>query len=264
MSSAIHPTSTVVRTARLIEALADAEGEVGVNQLAERLGLAPSTVHRSLQLLCDEGFATWNPTTRVYSSGPSLYRIAARASQAFPMSAIITPSVEQLAARYNETVLFAMYLPKDRAMSFLVRSDGTQALQYRIDMHAPLSLLWGASGKAILAYLDHEEITGIYESEGMTSPAGGAELPQLTTLLEEMQRIRDAGVALSDSEKLPGARGIASPVFGAGGVVGALVLTSPLDRLPHGSVEEIATTIRSTAQRLSHALGQSARQKDLS
>jgi DNA-binding IclR family transcriptional regulator len=67
--------------------------------------------------------------------------------------------------------------------------------------------------------------------------------------------IRNRGYAVSESEKLPGARGIAAPVFGLDGVIGCICLTSPKARMPHGSIEEIGRAIIAQARELSLALG---------
>jgi DNA-binding IclR family transcriptional regulator len=240
--------------------LADLDGEIGVNQLAEQVNLAPSTVHRLLKLLCDEGIAEWNPTTRGYSAGPGLYRIGARVVANMQLPQIVTPFVQRLAERYNETILFGLYLPTQRAMSFAARADGSQALQYRIEMNTPLPLLWGASGKVILAELPDDEIARIH-AEGEASPAAGQDVPDLASLMTELHTIHAAGVAVTDSEKLPGARGVAAPVHGAHGVIGCLVLTSPGARLPHGRIDEIAASIVATADELSHTLGPGAPEK---
>lgn len=240
----------------MLAVLADLHGEIGVNQLGEQVNLSPSTVHRILRLLVDEGIAAWNPSTHAYSAGPALYRLGARVVANASLPNLVAPYVQELAQRYDETVLFALYLPAEAAMSFAVRADGDQPLQYRIEMHAPLSLLWGASGKAILAFLSADEIQRIHAATP-ASPGSGTPRPSLKELRAELDRVRDRGVSTTVAEKLPGARGIAAPVFDAHGVVGSLVLTSPADRLPETDVEAISEVIAATAATLSEVLGHS-------
>jgi DNA-binding IclR family transcriptional regulator len=245
---------TVARVIRVLATLADHGGEISVNQLAERVQLAPSTVHRLLGLLREEDIVESNPETRGYLVGPNFYRIASRVVESTPLPRLVRPYIEELAQRFNETVLFATYLKSKDAMSFAARADGHQALQYRIQMDEPLSLLWGSSGKVILAQLPSETVERVLKASG-PSPATGTEPPTLAKLNEQLAAIRAAGWATSDSEKLPGARGIAAPVFSGRGVVGCLILTSPRERLPHGSIDEISRAIILATQELSRSLG---------
>src|SRR3546814_2243551 len=87
--------------------------------------------------------------------------ISARVIQGMSQVTIAQPIVDALAAKYNETVLLGRYVAADRAMNFVYRADGNQRLTYQIDLHRPLSLYWGASGKAILAFLPDDEIEQI-------------------------------------------------------------------------------------------------------
>lgn len=253
-TSETPPTGTVARTVRVLAAVADAEGTVGVGKLAERLGLATSTVHRILQLLRQEGFVQGEGDTRQYGIGPEYYRVAARVVSSVDLVDLARPYVRALAARFDETVLFGLHIPASRALSFAARADGGQALQYRIEMNRPLALAWGASGKAVLAHLPLQEILATLEHEG-PAPASGMPLPPQDELLTELERIRKVGYAVSEAEKLPAARGIAAPVFGPSGVMGCLVLTCPKDRFPKDSIQSIGAEIVTQAQELSRELG---------
>ena len=70
-------TGTVSRALQLLALLADSTGSVSVKQVADEMQLAPSTVHRLLQLLRREGFVQGAQGPR-YSIGPQFYRVAAR------------------------------------------------------------------------------------------------------------------------------------------------------------------------------------------
>ncbi|MDN3056430.1 IclR family transcriptional regulator [Streptomyces sp. SRF1] len=252
--AAAGTSGTVARVARLLAAIADADGPVGVGDLAERLGLAPSTVHRLLQLLRAEGLVSAESGDHRYAAGAEFYRISARVVASADVTSMARPYIEALARRFDETVLFGLYLPTRHAMAFTARADGTQALQYRIQMNTPGSLIWGASGRAILAHLPEsriEEVIGAAEP----APATGALPPGRAELEAELARIRETGFALTEGEKLPEARGIAAPVFGPSGVLGCLLLTSPKNRLPHGDVHVIGSTIADAAAEFSHAVG---------
>ena len=75
--------------------------------------------------------------------------------------------------------MFGLHLPEQGKMSFVGRADGAQRLKYQIDMFTPVSLVWGASGKAILAYLPADavkaavkELLGEGKAKADPAPAG--------------------------------------------------------------------------------------------
>lgn len=246
-------TGTVSRAVHLLALLADQSGGLSVKRAGDELGVPPSTAHRLLNLLRGEGFVDVVAPGH-YTVGSRFYRIAARIVQNVSPQSLAQPIIEELASRFNETVLFALHVPTERALTFCGRADGTQKLTYQIEMNRPLSLVWGASGKAILAFLPEREIAVTFEREGR-SPATGAPLPSWSDLGRELAVIRERGWALSEGEKLAGARGIAAPVFGPTGVIGSICLTSPRDRLPEDMVERIGADVAAFAARLSQNLG---------
>ncbi|MET1115193.1 MAG: IclR family transcriptional regulator C-terminal domain-containing protein, partial [Comamonas sp.] len=134
-------------------------------------------------------------------------------------------------------MLFGQYLQAERALSFAGRADGHQRLTYRVDMHRPLSLVWGASGRAILAFLPDALAEQIIAAEGPSPAHGGA--PDAQHIWREILQIRAQGWAMSENEKLPDARGIAAPVFGPHGVVDSICLTMPMLRSTQASLERL-------------------------
>lgn len=246
-------TGTISRALYLLAMLADARGPVTVKQVSTDLKVPPSTAHRLLNALAAEGFVAASGSG-VYRIGPRFYRIAALVSQGTSPVSIVQPIVDTLAAKYNETVLLGRYVAADGAMDFVYRADGSQKLTYQIDLHRPLSLYWGASGKAILAFLPEDQIQQILRRERGASVSGD-KLPPLNAALAELRKVRERGYAVSEGEKLPGARGVAAPIFDAKGVFGCLCMTSPRERMPHATLDTIVNDIIGTSGEISRVLG---------
>lgn len=246
-------TGTVSRALALLTLLADAGGRVTVKHVGDVMQVPPSTAHRLLQLLRKEGFVDAAPGGQ-YGVGPQFYRVAARVVGGMSPATVAQPVIESIAETFNETVVFGLYLPTEGTLTFAARADGQQKLKYQIDMHKPLSLVWGASGKSVLAFLPDDVVATILAAEG-PSPATGAPPPDAQQLAVELAGIRSQGWALSESEKLPDARGIAAPVYGPAGVIGCICLTSPKARMPHASTDAIGQEVAKRAKALSHDLG---------
>jgi DNA-binding IclR family transcriptional regulator len=201
-----------------------------------------------------EGFVESAAEGRLYTVGRQFYRVAARVMASTSPADRAQPLLHELALTHDETVLFGLYLPTERAMCFAARADGHQMLKYEIELHRPLSLVWGASGKAILAFLPENIVRTILASEG-PSPGSGLAPPPFTQLERELRRVREQGYSVSESQKLPDARGIAAPVFGPAGVLGCICLTSPRSRALRDSVEAVAKDVATHAAAFSRDLG---------
>lgn len=245
-------TGTVHRVARLLSAIADSpHGSVRVSSLAATVGLAPSTTHRLLHLLRREGLVDWSADGHSYSIGAEFYRLSARVIGQKKIADIAQPFLDRLAHRFGEAALFGVAIPSIPAMIFVARADGQHPLQYRIQMNHHLSLWWGASGKSILAYVDDVLRDRVIAHER----AHGGNLPPAKDIEAALQLVRRRGFAVTEGEKLPGAQGIAAPVFGTEGIVGCLCITAPKGRIARDSVMTIGRVVAQEAAELSRALG---------
>jgi DNA-binding IclR family transcriptional regulator len=241
----------IAKTVELLALFAGGPAEgMGVRAIARELSLPVSSVHRLLGVLMGKGMVTQSATTREYSIGTEFYRISAQVVQGTKLPSLARPVLERLASEFNETALLGLYLDSEGQMMFAQRVDGTQALQYQIAMLTPLSLVWGASGKSILAYLDDSRVKAIKRSAGR-APGSGTTAPTSKELLAQLAAIRQDGYVVTESEKLPGARGVAAPVFGPDGVEGCICVTSPADRLQPGDVNRLVQRVVQEADYLS-------------
>ncbi|BBZ15461.1 IclR family transcriptional regulator [Mycobacterium branderi] len=254
--SAIEPADgPIAKAFQLLQVLADApSGGIGVRAISRELDLPVSSVHRLLGVLVGTGMASRNADTRQYAIGLEAYRMAARITRGMQLSELALPALRKLAAEFNETALLGVYLEQQGRMMFSERVDGTQALQYRIALLTPLSLVWGASGKAILAQLDPEHVEAARRKEG-AAPASGAAVPSKAALAAQLEAVRQNGFAISKGEKLPGACGVAAPVFGPAGVAGCICITSPIDRLTDATIRAITERIVEEANYISELYG---------
>jgi DNA-binding IclR family transcriptional regulator len=251
VSSAEGP---VRRTIRLMTAIADAGGPVTIQSLAQRLELPPSTVHRLLQVLRDEGLVERHSRRAEYRIGPGWYRMAARVVEGMDAVQLARPVVRRVGETAGEACLFGLYLAREHALTFVVRHRSPHPLGYRVTMNEPLALAWGASGKAILAHLPDPTIAEVLAGLG-PSPAAGVDA-EPNALQEELTRLRSEPYVISHGERLPGAVGIAAPVFDAGArVVGSICLTIPEARFDRDKTGSLGELVRREADALSAALG---------
>jgi DNA-binding IclR family transcriptional regulator len=246
---------TVHRVVKVLTAIVDRREPISISELAESVKLSTSTTHRLVNLLRTEGLVDIDPRTRRYMVGAELYRLSATVLTQMNATEVSQPILTDVAEHLSETVLLGLYLRASNSMTFIARADGPQALQYRIELNRPMPLAWGASGKVLLAFLPDDAVNAAIENAGL-SPASGAVLPDRRTVLADLATIRANGYAVSENEKLPGAAGVAVPVFGrTDDAVLCLCLTRPKERAKEDELAETVQYLAAAAAKLSRLLG---------
>jgi len=244
---------TVARVLRLLMIFGEADGPIGVHQIARQSGLPISTVHRLVNLMTDDGFVQYDASSRLYSLGAQMHRLTAMLWSSGP-AVVAQPILDELSKKFDETVVLFLYLPNQLAISPIAKAEGTRALRYVFDMNAPMQMAWGASGKSILAHLDEKTIRRVYKTAKPTD--AGFALAKWDDYVEELRAIRERGYAASSGERIPGAQAVGSVVFAAGGdVIGGICVTFPQDRLASFSIEELGAEVSRAASELSARLG---------
>ena len=245
----------VVRSLNVVRLLAESGGRTTIQAASAALDLAPSTVHRLLDILVRDGMVERDKAERSYRIGPELFRIAARIVERNDMRTLALPVLHEVVELCDETCFLGVYLPIPRKMIFAEKVDSSQLLRYQLPMNMPMSVLWGASGLAILAYLPQDQITQILAEEG-PAPNSGEPVPSRATLDRRIAKIRARGFAITHGQKLVNAVGISAPVFGASGtVVGSLVITVPHSKFSAANEHRLGHLLSDKATMLSYRLG---------
>jgi IclR family transcriptional regulator, KDG regulon repressor len=110
-----------------------------------------------------------------------------------------------------------------------------------------------ATGKAILAFLPADVSGRIAKTMKRYTPNT---ITDPRKLKAELALIRERGYAVTGGEWRPGVFGIAAPVKSPSGVVVAGVgIAGPEERMREVAIEEWATAVMGTAERISQELG---------
>lgn len=239
---------TVARTLLVLRVVAEAKGPIGVKHVADALGLPMSTSHRLLDLLLGAGFVDKDMARRRYRVGPEFSRLASLIAAKTSFCCRAQPILDELTGETGETTLFASYLPAQRAMTFVAKSDSPQSLRFRIDLHRQQPLGWGAAGLAILAYLPDAVQAEVF-ARSQPSPMTGRRLTR-AAFYERIAAVRRDGFAATESERLADSVGIAAPIeTSPGNVVGAIGFTIPKVRFSRAKTKTYAELARRAAAR---------------
>jgi DNA-binding IclR family transcriptional regulator len=111
------------------------------------------------------------------------------------------------------------------------------------------------SGKALLAYLPSDVVTGILRRFGL-SPRTPRTITDTKVFLDELAKTRERGFALDDEEQEEGVRCLAVPVRDASGqVVASLSVSGPVTRLNDEHVGAVIPELIDSGVKLSTRLG---------
>lgn len=227
------PLDAVDRTVAILEQLARHPDGVGIMRMADRLGLAPSTLHRYLASLQQHRIVRQDEG-RSYRLTPRLYLLGLGAAKGFDLEAHAKPSLERLARASGETVGL-MVREGDQAVCIeKIDSDHPLAIQARIGSSADLRQ--GATGRVLLAFAPEE-----VREEMLARPPLPKRTPHTVTDPNELRRLLEAvrrdGHYVSRSQVDGGAVAVAAPVRDrAGEVIAAVAVVGPQTRLAEGPV----------------------------
>lgn len=250
----VADTGTVARVALLLRIVAEQKGAFTLTDIAQASNLPAPTVHRLLDLLAQQGLVAHEKSLRSYRAGTELYRISSLVRMNVPLAQLVRPILADAAHACDETCYFALYLPAQLAVMYDSRVDSSHPLDYRFEFNRPMSLLWGASGRSILAYLPEERVRAAIKQEKNFSRDG--RVPDEKTLMADLQAIRERGYAYTHGQRVPGGVGVLAPVFDeTGGIYGTLGFTVPEQRFREDKLPLLVQSAMTHAAQLSAALG---------
>lgn len=242
------------RALDLLEALAAAESEVGVSDLAERVSLHVSTAHRLLAVLVSRGYARRTATGR-YGLGPRLLRLATAAAspQQVDLRADARPALQELAAFSGETTNLAF--PVDGDIIYVDQAPGRHMVRMFTQIGTRVPAYCTGAGKAMLAYRPEADIQS-YLATIQFEPHTARTLTTPDALGAELARIRARGYAFDEGELEDGVRCIAAPILdSAGQPRGAISVSGPSSRLDDERMRAIAPVLLHATAALSARLG---------
>lgn len=235
--------------------LEEPSGGAGVREMAVALGISPSGAHRVLSGLVEEGILRQDMATARYSIGVEFYRLANIAAAKAPIRQVAIKYMRRLVDACNETALLGIFDRGRQEMIFATSIESSHPLRYVIELNQWLPIHVGASGLAILAFLEPHEIASVIERTRL-APVTEQSITEPYRLEVELQSIRKRGCASTRGQRIPGATGLAAPIFGSGGeVVGDVCLTVPEQRVDRSGETKLLELLMECTARITEEIG---------
>jgi DNA-binding IclR family transcriptional regulator len=228
---------------------------MSVLEIQRKVPLSRPTLYRLLQTLIAKGLVRAQGDPQRFALDFGIGRLAHSWAAGIDVVALARPILEELRTATGETTAF-----------FLRRGDLKQCVAELPSPHVlaisrglgETDHLWrGASGKAILAFLDDDEIADVTRSLPKTI--------NKTRLAADLSRARADGYFVSRGEVFVGAIAIAAPYFDhTGNVAGSVGVFGPDARLDERWVARAASSVVKSAAELSEGSGHVASARKIS
>ncbi|UFJ39345.1 IclR family transcriptional regulator [Brevibacillus humidisoli] len=217
--------------------------ELGLSEIANRISLHKSTVHRLLASLEGKGFVIRDPQTEKYRLGFRIWELSANMSRSDDPAQILLPEMERLRDLVGETISLYVSDNKERIRIQAVQSN--QAIRRVAPVGARMPLAVGASSKVLVAYADEATRADILHDPDWPDTV------DKSAYVEQLEEIRSLGYATSVEERELGAAAVAAPIFnGFGKIVAALAVSGPSNRLTMERMKEISGPVMEAAWRM--------------
>jgi IclR family acetate operon transcriptional repressor len=236
----------VGRALEILLAFTPQDYELSAAELLKRVDLSRPTLYRLLYTLQEHGFLASVGDPQRFRLGPAVAKLAHVWTAGIDLASIAEPVLRRIWLETSESV--SLYVPRGELRTCIAELPSPHPLSFRRGVGYTEKIVRGATGRAILAFLDlsSQEIRKYLQGSGV----------QMKELDAELAQTRKRGYATSRSELIEGAVAVAAPFFDRSGrVAGSMGVYGPEVRLNTARQQQIARLLIDESAKLSEALG---------
>lgn len=251
----VAPAPMVERTFHLLELLSDSEEGLTLSELARALHVSKGSIHGLLKTLERSGVIEQEEERR-FVLGSRIYHLAQAYIQRSGLRHFALPAMRRLALNTGETVCLGKVEQKGvRIIECLVDEEKQAALHISARRGMRIPLFAAATASCLLASWPvvqreaflHSHSLPRFTEHSLTDPE------QFLARVEETAR---TGVGFDHEEYLDGVNAVATPIYGFGGTLVALLwVVGFASRWNGESLEQAAQHVSAEAIAISSALG---------
>lgn len=245
-------SQSVARAVDILQLLSD-NGSLGVREIARRMELSPTIVHRLVSTLASTGLAEQAPDTQKYRIGYRAFRIGSSFLSQNDLDRASTPELVALAEQHQISSFLGVL--RGGAMVYLkvVKSNGPIAIN---NQPGSLAAIYStAFGKVMLAALPDKVAAEVLGKEPYKRLTKKTKVT-FRALLGELREIRETGIAISDEENLVNVYSVGAAVRDASGeVIASLSGAVPRQGMTKREIEHVNALVKSAADSVSRKMG---------
>jgi IclR family transcriptional regulator, KDG regulon repressor len=217
--------------------------DLSLTEIAMRVSLHKSTVHRLLASLEGKGFVLRDPSSDKYRLGFRIWELSANLTHSDDPAIVLLPEMERLRDQLDETISLYVRDGLERVRVQAVESN--QAIRRVAPIGARLPLYVGASSKILVAFAEPEVQEAVINGPTWS---GGLDREVFLRQLSEAQTL---GYATSIEERELGTAAVAVPIFNhTNRLVASLAVSGPSNRLTLEKMRDHAPVLFEAARRM--------------
>lgn len=224
---------------------------LSMTQIAERVGMNKSTVHRLLATLEAKRFVERDAKTGLYHPGKRLLQMAYLTLEKNHIREIAAAHMKRLNELHRETVTLSIL--DDTEMVYLAVDESPQTVKIAARPGQRLPVFCTASGKAVLAFSSEEVVKRIFDLGFTQYTARSIRDPE--TLLKSFASVRERGFGYSEEEFEEGINAVAAPILDEKKLpLAAIAVVGPAFRLPVERMLEVGPSVAEAARQITREL----------
>jgi len=245
-SYAIASVDHALRIATMLQL----EGSFSVTEVAARIGVAPSTAHRLMQMLVYRDFAVQGADRR-YHAGPLLELARYSPSHVSALRTLAVPRMQRLVDEVNDSSILA--IRTDDTIRFIASVQCHQALRVGSREGMVFPAHQTTAGLLLLATLTGDELEALYAEDRYEGRL--AERPDMRRLKTMLTKVRKSGFALNAGMSERGIVAVGVPIKDPDeGAIAGLSLSLPSVRYDKHRLDQLCRSLRATATRIERDL----------
>lgn len=248
MNKPASSDGTVGKALEILDSVAAYERPVRFSELLEASAYPKATLYRFLQTLTNQQMLTYDDHDGTYSLGIRLMRLAHAAWKNASLAPIARPYVEDLAAQVGESVHLAQI--DNGQVLFIDKLKATERFETLAQVGQVAPAYCTGVGKAMLAFLAPKRLERALQQQAYfkyTPATHGS----VESLLAELERVREEGIAFDREEHEQGIISIAAPILSTNGrIIGALSIATSTTRHDLEGLEAFRPTLLETAEKI--------------
>jgi len=240
------------RAIMVLDCFTERKPQLRLSEITEMLDINKSTLHGIISTLKYHGLIDQDDLTQEYRLGLKHIEYGQRVLDSMNISRIAKPIIERVCDELEETVHIGTL--DDEEVVYIEKKESQQSMRIFTTIGARNPAHTTGVGKAMMAYLDEEELSNILpEVLVKLTPKTITDRNQLKF---ELSQIRLRGFAYDNEENNLGLSCVAAPIFDyTGKAVYGISVSGPTMRMNSDKITRASRIVKEAADEISRKLG---------
>ncbi len=250
---ALGHVQSLTRALALLERIAANEDGVTLTDIAQQVGLAPSTAHRLLATMEHSGFVSQNEELSKWYIGVKAFAVGNAFLIGRDIVAQARPFLQELVEATGETANLGVLESGEGVL--VAQSESREMMRMVVPVGSRIPLHASGIGKALLAGLAEADVKTILHNRGLHRYTEHT-IVTVAALREAFAEIHRTGYAVDYEEHAVGLRCVAATIYDEHSrPVAAISISGPRSRIPDARLPQLGNIVKQAAERLTRRLG---------